>query len=194
MKTTRAALCLGIALLMCCARPSQAAPAAPERAVPLKALDNMPVKEITIFKGGLAFVPCEGDMPTDETWAYPPKLRLFHLILFAPMGFHPQSVRDENNVYTNSSPSTSYINENGENGQSGLLLAEKPPKPRRKDPELCGRTWKNYKTGSSYPAVFYSALLILKSAHWGKPIADPVYSLLLAKAGRWEKDQKRNTA
>lgn len=194
MKTMRALLRLGIALLMCCARPSQAAPAASERADPLKVLDSMPVKEITIFKGGLAFVLCEGDMPTDEKWPYPPKLSPFDLILFAPMGFCPQSVREENNVYTNSSPSTSYTYEDGENGQSGLLLAEKPPKPLRENPELCGRNWKNHKTGSSYPAVFHSALLLLKSAHWGKPIADPVCSLLLAKAGRWEKDQKRNTA
>jgi hypothetical protein len=32
-------------------------------------------------------------------------------------------------VYTNSSPLTSYINEDRENGQSGLLLAKKPQKP-----------------------------------------------------------------
>jgi len=66
MKTIRASLCLGIALLLCSGGPSQAAPAAPEKAVPLKALDNMPVKEITIFKDGHAFVLHEGDMPTDE--------------------------------------------------------------------------------------------------------------------------------
>jgi hypothetical protein len=43
------------------------APAArAERAMPLSALANMPVKEITVFKDGHAFVLHTGKMPTDE--------------------------------------------------------------------------------------------------------------------------------
>ena len=37
-----------------------------ERAAPLSALANMPVKEITVFKDGHAFVLHTGKMPTDE--------------------------------------------------------------------------------------------------------------------------------
>ena len=35
------------------------------RAVPLRALARMPVKEVTVFKDGHAFVLHEGNMPTD---------------------------------------------------------------------------------------------------------------------------------
>src|ERR1700692_3797327 len=43
-----------------------AGPALPqERAAPLSALARMPVKEVTIFKDGHAFVLHEGKMPTD---------------------------------------------------------------------------------------------------------------------------------
>ena len=66
MKTIRASLCLGIALLLWSGGPSQGAPAAPEKAVSLQALEKMPVKEITVFKDGHAFVLHEGQMPTDE--------------------------------------------------------------------------------------------------------------------------------
>src|SRR5882724_3792861 len=37
-----------------------------EPAAPLSALANMPVKEITVFKDGNAFVLHAGKMPTDE--------------------------------------------------------------------------------------------------------------------------------
>src|SRR5437660_7702321 len=39
---------------------------AQERAAPLGALAKMPVKEITVFKDGHAFVVHQGAMPTDE--------------------------------------------------------------------------------------------------------------------------------
>src|SRR5207253_2344991 len=51
------ALCLGLLLPQ--------AVLAQERAAPLGALAKMPVKEITIFKDGHAFVLHEGKMPTD---------------------------------------------------------------------------------------------------------------------------------
>ena len=38
-----------------------------EPAVPLYALENMPVKEITVFKDGHALVLHNGKMPTDES-------------------------------------------------------------------------------------------------------------------------------
>lgn len=39
---------------------------AAEKAVPLTTFDKLPVKEITVFKDGHAFVAHEGDLPTDE--------------------------------------------------------------------------------------------------------------------------------
>jgi hypothetical protein len=44
----------------------QTASATVEKAVPLKTLDAMPVKEITVFKDGHALVLHEGEMPTDS--------------------------------------------------------------------------------------------------------------------------------
>src|SRR5438876_9918757 len=59
----RRALSFGVCLgfLVAQSTPAQ------ERAAPLSALAKMPVKEITIFKDGHAFVLHEGKMPTDAS-------------------------------------------------------------------------------------------------------------------------------
>src|SRR5437870_5115079 len=56
-------ICLG--LLTALALASARAEAAPEAAEPLSALAKMPVKELTVFKDGHAFVLHEGAMPVD---------------------------------------------------------------------------------------------------------------------------------
>src|SRR5438128_6604567 len=57
MKTMLAAACT--ALLICAASMAAQSPA------PLAALARMPVKEVTVFKDGHAFVLHEGTLPTD---------------------------------------------------------------------------------------------------------------------------------
>ena len=57
MKTTLAAACT--ALLICAASMAAQSPA------PLAALARMPVREVTVFKDGHAFVLHEGTLPTD---------------------------------------------------------------------------------------------------------------------------------
>ena len=63
MKMTRNLLSLWVA---CAMLTSRALVCAAEKAVPLTTFARLPVKEITVFKDGHAFVAHEGDLPTDE--------------------------------------------------------------------------------------------------------------------------------
>jgi hypothetical protein len=54
------------ALALALAQAFTLAAAAAEKAAPLSMFGKLPIKEITVFKDGHAFVAHEGEMPTDE--------------------------------------------------------------------------------------------------------------------------------
>src|SRR5664279_5472913 len=54
------------ALTLAVAQALTPAASAAEKAAPLSTFGKLPIKEITVFKDGHAFVAHEGEMPTDE--------------------------------------------------------------------------------------------------------------------------------